>query len=591
MRRVHPGLRLVAAVLVLAFVVTACGGNKGKLSSDAAVKPGGTFRIASSADVDYIDPGQIYYTFSQMLFRVMVRTLVNYPALPGAEGNKLVPDMATSTGTVSSDGLTYEFVIKDGVKYQPDTAGGRQVKSEDIRYGIERGFYPSVANGYANLYFKDLFVGDEDFVKAPKPGTHIKGIDVSSPNKIIFHLKKPTGDFLYRLALPLTAPVPEEYAKSYDAKTQSDYGQNFASSGPYQLERTGGKVTGYTAGKKIRMVRNPNWVRETDTIRKALPNEYEVIEGYEDASAATEKILNGDFDYNGDFTVPPEKLETILSNPLKKDQLHINTTNCFRYVALNTAIPPFNNPKLRQAVAYILDRNGMRLTRGGKRLGEIATHVLIPGINGFEEAGGVKYDPFPSPDFAGDLNKAQDLMRQAGFPDGKFHGDPVYMVGGNSGVAPKTTRIVQDSLAKLGINVRREDYKGNIMYTKYASVPAQKVQVLPNVAWCWDYPDSYTVIGALFDGRKITPTANNNYSQINDTALNALIDSAYAKFGPDRAKAWAEADKKVTELAAVIPWLWDNSANLISKRVRNYQFTLSSASIDLAVAGLDQGGK
>lgn len=584
-------MRLTGLLLVLASVATACGSSKsGGNTTDLSAKPGGTFKIAFGGDVDYMDPGQIYYTASQMLFRVMIRTLVSYPAIAGEAGNKLVPDIATTTGTLSADGLTYEFVIKDGIKFQPETAGGRQVTAADIRYGIERGFYPSVANGYVGIYFKDLFVGDEEFIKDPKPGNgkHITGIDVSNPKKVVFHLKRATGDFLYRLALPLTAPVPEEYARPFDSKTQSEYGANFASTGPYMIERTNGKVTGYEATKKINMVRNKNWLSSTDTIRKAFPDRYEVVEGFEDTSAATEKILNGDFDYNGDFTIPPEKIETILSNPEQKDKIFFNANNCFRYVALNTTLPPFDNVKVRQAVAYVLNKSGMRLTRGGKRIGEIATHVLIPGINGFQDVGGKKYDPYPSTEFAGDLAKAQGLMREAGYPSGKYTGPEVYLVGGNTGVAPKTTTVVQESLLQLGIRVHREEYKTNIMYTKYAGIPKQKVQVLSNVGWCWDYPDSYTVIGALFDGRKVTESANQNYSQINDPGLNTLIDKAYSAVGTQRAKLWADADKRVMELAPVIPWLWDSAPNLISKRVLNYQFTLLSSSIDLAVAALKQ---
>lgn len=583
-------MRISGLMLALSLVAVACGdgGGKGTTTGSKDLKPGGTLKIAASGDVDYMDPGQIYYSFSNMLFRVMVRTLVNYPPIAGEAGNKLVADIATNTGTVSADGKTYTFVIKDGVKFQPETAGGRQVTSADIRYGIERGFYPSILNGYVNLYFKDLFVGDEAFIKDPKPGNHITGIDVSDPKKIVFKLKAATGDFLYRLALPVAAPVPEEYAKPYDSKASSDYGANFASTGPYQIERdaSGKKVIGYEATKKIIMVRNKSWNGATDTIRKGFPDRIEVIEGFEDTGVATDKILSGEFDYNGDFTLPPEKIEGILGNVDQKSRVFFNANNCFRYVALNTTLKPFDNVKLRQAVAYVLNKNGMRLTRGGKRVGDIATHTLIPGINGYQESGGKTYDPYPSNNFEGDLTRAQELMREAGYPSGKYDGPPVYMVGGSSGVAPKTADVVQASLEKLGIKVRREQYKGNIMYTKYASVPAQKVQVLPNVGWCWDYPDSYTVIGALYDGRKITATGNNNYGQINDSELNTLIDEGYKATGTKRAALWAKANKRVMDLVPVIPWLWDAAPNLISKKVLNYTFTLSSSSMDLAVVAL-----
>jgi peptide/nickel transport system substrate-binding protein len=579
--------------MILALVASACG-KGGKDSSEGTkllrVK-GGTFKIASSGDVDFIDPGQVYYTFSTMLFRVMVRNLVTYPALAGDAGNRLVPDIATKPADVSADGTQYTFTIKEGIKYQPETANGRQVRSEDFRYAIERGFFTSVANGYANLYFRDVFKGDEAFLAKPGPGTgvHITGIDVRDEKKIVFNLKRPTGDFLYRLAMGLGSPVPPEYAKPYDSKTQSDYGPNFAATGPYKLERTGSKVTGYAAGKKIVMVRNENWSQATDEIRKAFPNRFEVTEGFEDTAIATDKILSGDFDYNGDFTIPPEKIKSILSNTTQRGRIFFNPTNCFRYVSLNTTTKPFNDVRVRQAVAYVLDKAAMRLTRGGKNVGDIATHVLIPGINGFKESGAREYDPYPSKDFTGDVGKAKELMQQAGYAGGMYKGPPVLMVFAAGGVAAQTAEVVASSLSKIGIRVNRQGYKPNIMYTKYLSVPKQNVAVGPNPGWCWDYPDSYTVIRALFDGRLISATANNNYAELKDDTLNRMIDEAAAASGTRRAKLWADANKKVMALVPVVPWLWDSQPNLISNRVVGYQFTLASSSIDLAVASLKAG--
>ncbi|MHB8511307.1 MAG: ABC transporter substrate-binding protein [Actinomycetota bacterium] len=599
MRKVNPATRVVALVFVLALIGTACSKKNVTVQTTALTK-GGTFEIVSTGDVDYMDPGQIYYTFSQMLFRVMVRTLVGYAPKAGADSTQLVPDAATDMGTVSPDGMTYTFTIKQGIKYQPEVAGGRQVTSADFRYGIERGFYPSVANGYVGAYFTGIFVGDDAFDKKPAPGTHITGIDVSDPSKIVFHLKKPLGDFLYRIALPLVSPVPEEYAHSFDIKPQSTYGANFASTGPYEIQRDAtGKVTGYEPNKKIEMVRNSNWDPKTDQIRTAYPNGFEVIEGF-DGSQGTDKILSGQFDYNGDFTIPPPKIATIEANPSQKDQLQINTEWCLRYVALNTAIPPFNNKLIREAVAYVLDRNGMRTTRGGKRLGEIATHILSPGVPGFEEAGGLdttKYNPFPSLDstgtpFTGDLAKAEDMMKQAGFSDGKYHGPPVFMVGAAGTVTTQTNSVVQDSLAKIGITVNRQEFKPNTMYTAYYGIPSKNVQVFTNPGWCPDYPDASTVLGTLFDGRKITKSANNDYSLLNDPNINHMIDVATADTNPtQRAKDWAAVDHAVTESAAVIPWLWDNTASLLSKRVKNFQFVLPSSSIDLAVVALDVNAK
>ena len=64
------------------------------------------------------------------------------------------------------------------------------------------------------------------------------------------------------LAYPATAPVPEEYAKKFDAEAPSTYGENQLSTGPYMIENdASGKAIGYEPGKRIHLVRNPNCPR------------------------------------------------------------------------------------------------------------------------------------------------------------------------------------------------------------------------------------------------------------------------------------------------------------------------------------------
>ena len=74
---------------------------------------------------------------------------------------------------------------------------------------------------------------------------------------------------------------------------------------------------------------------------------------------------------------------------------------------------------MRKAVAYVLDRNAMRLTRGGAIDGRIATHFIDPSFKnqGFAQAGGFGFNPFPSTGFAGNVAKAKAMMRKAGYAE------------------------------------------------------------------------------------------------------------------------------------------------------------------------------
>ena len=586
MRIRFPAARVAAAAAALALGAAACGGAPVK----AGPVRGGTFKIAAAGDVDSMDPGKTAGNFGMLLMRVMVRTLVAPPAVDGETGIAPVPDIAAEAPAMSSDGKRYVITLRPDVKYPPDVAGGRAVESRDIRYAIERTFFPSVAGPYAGTYFRGIFLGDEAFFAAPGPALHITGIDVSSPTKITFTLKRPIGDFLNRLALPMAAPVPEEYAKPFDAKPVSDYGANFAATGPYQIERSGGAVTGYTPGEKIALVRNAGWDAKTDPIRKAYPDRIEVTEGLDEATRTIDRVLDGEFDYAADTSIPADRASDILNNATQKNQLFFNAANCMRYVALNTTVAPFDNVKVRQAVATLLDKDALLAARGGKRTGDVAGHLLMPGMPGFGEAGGRSFDAYQSDGGAGSLVKAQELMKEAGFPAGRYDPEkklkPLLLVGISSDFHRQVTDIVVKTLEQIGILVDRQEYKANEVFSLFTGVPTQKVAVSPNAAWCWLYPDAATTLPPLFDGRLITESGNRNFSMLNDAKITTLLDQSLAASGSQRADLWAQTDKAIMDLAPVVPWLWERVPSLVSKRVVNYRFLLATSSIDLAVVAV-----
>ncbi len=66
--------------------------------------------------------------------------------------------------------------------------------------------------------------------------------------------------------MPVTTPIPQEYAEKFDKESPSTYNENVVSSGPYMVANDAqGKLSGYKAGKSIELVRNPNWDASKDT--------------------------------------------------------------------------------------------------------------------------------------------------------------------------------------------------------------------------------------------------------------------------------------------------------------------------------------
>jgi peptide/nickel transport system substrate-binding protein len=560
----HRRLAVVAAA-VSTVALAAFGASAVAAPSRTVAKhqAGGTITVLSAGDVDHIDPGQAYYSFSYEIAYATQRPLLSYkPSSINA-----VPDLASAMPTYSNGGKTVTVHLRKGVRFSPPVS--RVVTSADVKYAIERGFSSSVANGYAGAYFGDL-VGAP--AKATKGVPNISGITTPNASTIVFHLKRPDGVFTGSLGLLMTAPVPREYARQFDAQTTSTYGMHQVATGPYMIRNdASGNISGvgYKPGQLIDLVRNPNWNPKTSW-RPAYANEVLFKEGYQDPTVMTRTILSGAADVNGDSPPPPAELKSILQSSSQRKQLHFTPTGGSRYVALNTSKPPFDNLYVRQAVAYVLDRNAMRLTRGGTIDGRIATHFIDPSFKsqGFTQAGGLGFNPFPSPGSAGSVAKAKALMRKAGYANGMFTGPQVSMVADNSPPGSNTAQVVAADLAKIGFHVKTISVTHATMYTKYCNVPKNEPNICPNVGWLPDFHEPQTVLDVTFAGNRITPVNNSNWPLLNDAKINAAIAHAKTIVAPKaRWAAWGKVDKLVTRSAAAIPWIWENFPTLFSTHV------------------------
>jgi len=553
-----------ALILVLAGVAAAAaaGARYGGAAS-AASSRGGTITVLSAGDVDHIDPGAAYYSFTYEITYATQRPLLAYKP----SSVKAIPDLAAAMPKVSKDGKTVTVRIREGVRFSPPV--NREVTSADVKYAIERGFATSVANGYAGAYFGDI-------VGAPASGSravpNIRGIETPNRYTLVFKLERPSGIFIDSLAQPSTAPVPPEYARKFDNQTVSTYGLHQVATGPYMIKNNAaGSINGigYKPGQLIELVRNPNWRRSTSW-RPAYADEVLFKEGYQDATVQARTILSGGADVNGDTPPPPAELKSILANSSQRKELVFTPTGGSRYIALNTSKPPFNKLAVREAVAYVLDRNAMRLTRGGAIDGRIATHFIDPGFGseGFTQAGGYSFNPFPSAGFHGNVAKAKQLLQQAGYAHGMYSGPQLTMVADNTPPGSNTAQVVAAAMAKIGFNVKTISVTHSTMYTRFCNVPKSEPNVCPNVGWLPDFHDPQTILDVTFNGKRITTVNNSNWPLLNDPKLNAAMVRAERLLDPRaRAAAWGKLDQTVTRTAAAVPWLWENYPTLFSRRV------------------------
>ena len=557
--------RALLALALAGAVLTGCGGGgtgdetntvKG---SPPQGKMGGKLTMLWTDDVDNIDPGISYYQMGYMVGYATQRPLYSYKPDDGVHAQ---PDLAASDPDISGDGKTVTVKIRTGVRFSRPV--NREVTSKDVKYAIERGFFNTVQNGYAGAYFGDL-IGAKQGVK---PGTTIAGIQTPDDRTIVFKLKRGTGGVLAgALALTLSAPVPEEYARKLDAQQPSLYGQNQVATGPYMIENNAaGKAIGYEAGRRIHLVRNPNWDSATD-YKPAYLDEIDMPQGNDDTAFASRRVVEGESMLTGDFSPPPQVLTDVKDD---KDLIQLVPGGSARYVSMNTTVKPFDDVNVRRAVVAGFNRVAMRLVRGGELVGDIPTHMIPPGLPGFEEAGGFEG---PGLDFMskpeGDLALAAEYFKKAGYASGKYEGgEELLMVGTNEGVAQKAAEVAKENFEQMGFKVRMQLVTQDSMFTRFCGSPPANVAICPNVSWGKDFSDAQTILDPTFNGKNIVQQGNSNWPELNVPEINQAMEEAELLTAPDeRAEAWAKIDTMVTEQAPVVNWLWDKQVLLQSANV------------------------
>jgi peptide/nickel transport system substrate-binding protein len=564
---------LLSALLALSLGVAACGGDDDSGGSSGGGteessnqgapvegKQGGKLTVLWTDDVDFIDCGETYYQMGFAVCSATQKYLYNYKP---DDPEKPVADLAESDPEVSEDGKTVTVKIKKGVKFSPPV--NREVTSKDVKYAIERGFFNTVNNGYSGAYFGDL----KGAKTGAKPGTEIAGIETPDDQTIVFNLTRGTGGVLAgALSMPTSAPVPKEYAAKFDKENPSTYGANQVATGPYMIENdSAGKAVGYEPGKRIHLVRNPNWDKSLD-YKPAYVDELDMPQGNDDTTVGARKILDGQSMITGDFDPPPPIIKQASTS--NKNQLVFVPGGGGRWVSMNTKSDAFKDVNVRKAVIAGFDRNALLLARGGKSVGDIPTHFIPPGIAGFDQAGGMNG---PGLDFlanpSGDMNLAAEYFKKAGMSSGKYEGSSeILMVGTSEGVAQKVAEVAKENFEKLGFKVRLRLVTQDAMYTKFCNVPSAKVDVCPNVGWFKDFSDAQTLLDPTFNGKNILPQNNSNWSELDVPEINDAMDKAELLIDPDeRAQAWADIDKQVTEQAPAIPYQWEKAPLLSSSNV------------------------
>jgi len=508
-------------------------------AAPAKLGQGGTLRLELPwADIDDVDPSLAYGHVTWALEYSTALKLFNYPDAPGPRGSRLIPEGATAF-KVSNSGRTYTFTIRKGFRF----SDGSPVTAANYAFAINR----ALGNELQSPAFQ--FVADEhatnvvgaqdvrDGRASDASGVRVRG------NKLTITLTEPDGTFLSKISMPFFQALPLDLSRTSKV-IGVDESRPLPSAGPYYVTRRTPSGFGQGDGLVV-LKRNPYYAQNVGRRyrrRPAVPDRIH-LETARGLYESYEEVKRGGADYS--FDLPPTAGKELEEEFGLMGRFRIRPSNCINYIAMNTSNRLFrNNPRLRRAVNYVLDRRGMAELGNSGGTSLVPTDQYLPrGFPGFENI-----DAYP---FSPNVAKARALAR-GHVPSGRW----IYYYGLAS-PGPQRMALVRTQLAKLGIDIDPHGFRG------FQPDPADKrnsPHAFVTRAWCQDYSDPFDFINTLLYGGTLKDENNNNVSYFDSPAYNSRMERAAKLTGDARLRAYTKLEHDLVTKAA--PWAaWAQPAN------------------------------
>ena len=437
---------------------------------------------------------------------------------------KIQPDLAESYD-VSPDGKTYTFHLNKKATFQD----GRPVSADDIKYSFERALNPDTGSVTAENFLGDI-AGAKDVSRGR--ATEISGLKIINDTTIAMTLDAPKPYFLYKLTYPTAFAVDRRQIQSNPKRwTQKPNG-----TGPYKLKE-------WKLGERIVLEAYANHylgAPKLSTIRYDLAGGSSLV-AYEDGQIDITGVGLDDLDRVQD---PSDKLHA---------EYQTTPRQSIDYIGFNTNVPPFDDPKVRQAFAMAVDRKKIAevVLKGAI---PIATGILAPGVPGYTPDDKTKqYDP----------EAAKKLLAES-----KYAGNlpPITLAESGAGatVGPTEEAIIQFWKDNLGVEVKIQQAESA---TFFSDIDQGRYQMF-HLGWIMDYPDPEDVLDVLFYSK-----SRQNNSRYSDPVVDQKLEAARVERDTEKRLAlYQDVEKKLIDDAAWIPMFFDTTHALVKPYVKNFTF-------------------
>lgn len=530
------------------------------------------FRRIIGDDIKSLDPAAAYDEISLEILPNIMEPLYQYDVT--SDVYRVIPLLAGDLPTFSKDRLTLRIPLRPGVRYQDDPAfpggKGRALKASDFVFAVKRLADPRV-DSQGGWIFEGKLRGFDAFQKklraAPKEKIaevfakeEIEGIRAIDDSTLELKLVKAYPQILHVLTMSFVAPVPPEAAAKYgDEKGRIDV--HPVGTGPFLFAR-------YDRGHEAVIERNPNY--RGDPLPKGAGLDAGKPMPFLDRVRFTIikenqpgwlKFLNGEVEFS---KIPKDSFAQAMSPDMKltpemkRRNIALTTISgaCFYYVNFNVKDKVLANKTLRQAIGSAIDRaKWIELFTNNR--GEKMTTVIPAGIADRVKNPVLKYDF--------DLKRAKDLMKKAGYPEGKGLPTLTFDMRGADSMSRQMGEFFADELARIGVKL-------NVVYNTFPAFLEKQTKgqlQLSYGGWILDYPDVENGYSQLWANRQ-APIIN--YSLYDNPRYNALYEKmAVMDPGPARAAIVKEMDDLIQE---DVPWafgFYRNDYVLVQPWVRNFR--------------------
>lgn len=526
-----------ASLALLVFVLSGCtAGPAAAPGDDSAAEPaaGGAQKLIWSMEgvneVPGLDPANPQNAQSVQAINLIFGGLVKLD-----DQLKVVPDGAESW-TVSEDGKSYTFTIREGLQF----ADGTAVTAQTFADSINRALQPETASYGASFQLGHI-VGAADVASGAAPAA--SGIEVADDRTLTITLDDNLPYFLAQLTYPVSFAVPLQAIEA----DPSGWTEKAFGTGPFRVKE-------WQHNQKLILEPNPNyWAGTPGVAEVELPF-------FQDSETAYQLYRTGGLDIMGSQQnpIPSARVPEVKDSP----DFHSAASFATRYIGFNNQLAPFDNPQVRRAFARSVDKATLA---NAVLNGAVAPtdRILPPGFAGSQlPINGLTFDP----------DAAKQELADAGYDASNPFPQVTFTYGVEGDNERVATFLQQQWKENLGVDVVLEPLElatfSKNLDTTFLT-PDQGLQFYLSI-WGADYPDPQNFVSLQL--RSDSPNNNGHWENAEFDELAQEADT-FLGSADERLQLYNQAEQIAVDEVGWLPLYVPQFSVLIGPDVSGYSLT------------------